>query len=58
MKSLISLLGKATIVTGAAGGLGTKMVETLASLESDIVMLDMVGSPAAVEVAAAYGIPV
>jgi len=41
---LIDLSGRQTLLTGATGGLGIVMAETMAELGSDIVLLDRPGS--------------
>ncbi|MCR4431063.1 MAG: SDR family oxidoreductase [Tepidanaerobacteraceae bacterium] len=50
MKGLFDLSGYVTIVTGAAGGLGSEMVKALAAQGSDIVALDLVEPPFATEI--------
>jgi len=50
MKSLFDLTGYVTIVTGAAGGLGTEMVKALAAQGSNIVALDMKEVPYAQDI--------
>lgn len=50
MKGLFDLSGYVTIVTGAAGGLGSEMVKALAAQGSDIVALDIIEPPFATEI--------
>jgi NAD(P)-dependent dehydrogenase (short-subunit alcohol dehydrogenase family) len=41
IKNLINLKGRRAIVTGATGGLGTVIAETLAELGSDLILIDL-----------------
>jgi NAD(P)-dependent dehydrogenase (short-subunit alcohol dehydrogenase family) len=44
IKSLMSLKGRRALITGAAGGLGSVMADTLAELGADVVLVDRPGS--------------
>lgn len=44
IKKLMSLKGRRALITGAAGGLGRVMAETLAELGADLVLIDRPGS--------------
>ncbi len=44
IKKLMSLSGRRALITGAAGGLGKVMADTLAELGADLVMVDRPGS--------------
>ena len=41
IQSLMNLKGRRAIVTGATGGLGTVIAETLAELGSDLILVDL-----------------
>ena len=56
MKGIFGLSGYVTIVTGAAGGLGSEMVKALAAQGSDIVALDMKEAPYSAEIEKDYGV--
>ncbi len=45
ISALMSLKGRRALITGAAGGLGRVMVQTLAELGADLVLLDLVDTP-------------
>jgi len=45
ISALMSLKGRRALITGAAGGLGKIMVQTLAELGADLVLLDRVDTP-------------
>jgi len=45
ISALMSLRGRRALITGAAGGLGKIMVQTLAELGADLVLLDRVDTP-------------
>ena len=40
IKTLMNLRGRRALITGAAGGLGQIMAQTLAELGADLVLLD------------------
>lgn len=44
LKSLMSLKGRSAVITGAAGGLGRVMAETLGELGADLVLVDRPGA--------------
>jgi len=56
LKGLFDLSGYVTIVTGAAGGLGSEMVKALAAQGSNIVALDLIEPPFAAEIEKQYGV--
>ena len=41
LKNLMNLSGRRALITGAAGGLGRTMADSLAELGSDLVLVDM-----------------
>ena len=43
IQELLSLEGRRSLITGAAGGLGSVMAETLAELGADLILVDRVG---------------
>lgn len=45
ISSLINLKGRRALITGAAGGLGRIMAQTLAELGTDLVLLDLPNAP-------------
>jgi NAD(P)-dependent dehydrogenase (short-subunit alcohol dehydrogenase family) len=45
ISALMSLKGRRALITGAAGGLGKIIVQTLAELGADLVLLDRVDTP-------------
>lgn len=47
INALINLKGRRALITGAAGGLGRIMTQTLAELGADLVLLDCAGTPLA-----------
>ena len=44
LKELSNLKGRRALITGAAGGLGKVMADTLAELGADLVLVDLQGS--------------
>ena len=44
IKELMNLKGRRALITGAAGGLGTMMADTLAELGADLVLVDRPGA--------------
>ena len=44
IKQLMNLKGRRALITGATGGIGRKIAETIAELGGDIVLVDQPGS--------------
>ena len=61
INALVRLKGRRALITGAAGGLGRIMAQTLAELGADLVLLDREGTPLATladEVKKVWGVDV
>ena len=50
IQELMNLKGRRALITGAAGGLGTAMAETLAELGADLILVDRPGTDFALTV--------
>ena len=44
LKELMSLRGRRALITGATGGLGWVMADTLAELGADLLLVDRLGT--------------
>jgi NAD(P)-dependent dehydrogenase (short-subunit alcohol dehydrogenase family) len=61
LNSLMSLSGRRALITGACGGLGRVMAQTLAELGAELILLDLADTPLAelaAEIKAYWGVDV